>query len=201
MFSNWRQVLAAVLAISVFVVLVVFLRLRNWMPFVAAGAVWAGFMLATAKPPVRKGPGGAKDRAGRKEENQAIDLLDQAAKRLRRLARKAPDHDVPLFQRMADLFDTLKEHHIANPAHVRLTRKFRKHVIGPMIGTVQDYVDLAGRTGPDQRERLSQISKQLEAFVPVLERIDQACLDNDLTKLEINVEVLNEQLNRRPGPR
>ena len=35
-----------------------------------------------------------------------------------------------------------------------------------------------------------------EGFVPVLEKIDKACLDNDLTALEINVEVLNEQLDR-----
>ena len=31
----------------------------------------------------------------------------------------------------------------------------------------------------------------------MLEKIDRACLDNDITALEINVEVLNEQLDRR----
>ncbi|MEM7057048.1 MAG: hypothetical protein AAF557_05620 [Pseudomonadota bacterium] len=201
MIEDWRKILAGVLAIGVFVVLIGFLKMRNWMPFVAAGAVWGFVMLATAKPPIRKGPGGAKDRAGRKEENRAIGLLEAAAKRLRRLSRQAPAADRPMFQRMADLFDELKIHHIANPAHVKLTDKFRKHVMGRMLATVEDYIDLAKRAGPDQQERLGQISQHMTEFIPVLERIDQACLDNDLTTLEINVEVLNEQLNRRPGPR
>ena len=200
MISDWRKILAGVLAIGVFVALVGFLKLRNWMPFVAAGAVWAGVILATAEPRPRKGPGGAKDRKGRKEEDQAISLFDQVAKRLRRMARKAPGHDVPRFQRMADLFETLKKHHIANPAHAVLTRKFRKHVIGRMLATIEDYIALAKRAGPDQQDRLGQISRQLAEFIPVLERIDQACIDNDLTELEVNVEVLSEQLNRRRGP-
>lgn len=200
MISDWRKILAGGLAIGVFVVLVGVLKMRNWMPFVAAFAVWGFVILATAKPPVRKGPGGARDRKGRKEENHAISLFDQAAKRLRRLSRKALPQDVPRFQRMADLFDALKKHHIANPAHTVLTRKFRKHVIGRMLATIEDYIALAKRAGPDQQDRLTQISDQLSEFVPVLERIDQACLDNDLTNLEINVEVLNEQLNRRRGP-
>lgn len=201
MISNWRKILAGVLAIGVFIALFGVLKMRNWMPFVVAGAVWGFVILATAKPPIRKGPGGAKDRAGRKEEDQAISLLDQAAKRLRRLARRAPDNDIALFRRMADLFQTLKDHHIANPAHVVLTRKFRKHVIGRMLATVEDYIAIAKRAGPDQQERLAQISEQMGEFIPILERIDKACLENDLTALEVNVEVLNEQLNRRPGPK
>lgn len=198
MISDWRKILAGLLAIGVFVLLVGFLKMRNWMPFVAAFAVWGFVMLATAKPRVRKGPGGAKDRKGRKEEDQAISLFDQVAKRLQRLARKAPKQDTQRFQRMADLFQTLKQHHIANPAHAVLTRKFRKHVIGRMLATIEDYVALAKRSGPDQQDRLSKISRQLAEFIPLLERIDQACLNNDLIELEVNVEVLSEQLNRRP---
>ena len=84
-----------------------------------------------------------------------------------------------------------------NPDHVRLTAKFRRHVVGRMVGSVKSYVELARRAGRDQKARLAAISTQLEEFVPVLEKIDRACLENDLTALEINVEVLNEQLNRR----
>jgi hypothetical protein len=62
---------------------------------------------------------------------------------------------------------------------------------------VAGYVRLAAQAGPDQKDRLAAISTQLEEFVPVLEKIDRACLDNDITALEINVEVLNEQLDRR----
>ena len=43
---------------------------------------------------------------------------------------------------------------------------------------------------------LAEVSRRLADFVPVLENIDRACLDDDLTSLEINVEVLDEQLGR-----
>lgn len=194
--SEWRKTLAMAAAIAVFVALVFGLRMFNWMPFVASGLTWVFVMLGTTPVPVKKGPGGATDRAGRKAEDQAIAELGHAARRLRRLAGRAPDRDRALFQKMADLVQTIREHHIARPAHVTLTSKFRRHVLGRIVQSVADYVDLSRRSGPDQRARLKQISEQLETFVPALEKIDKACLDNDLTELEIHVDVLGDQLDR-----
>lgn len=194
--SEWRKTAALVAAIVVFAMLVFGLRMFNWMPFVASGLTWLFVMLGTAPVPVKKGPGGAKDRAGRKAEDQAIAELGQAARRLKRLATRAPEKDRPLFQKMADMVQTIREHHIARPAHVTLTAKFRRHVLGRIVQSVADYVDLARRSGPEQRGRLDQISDQLANFVPALEKIDKACLENDLTELEIHVDVLGDQLDR-----
>ena len=196
MFSDRSKTIALVAAAAVFLLMVGVLRIWNWMPFVAAGATWLGVILAMAEPPPKKGPGGATDRKGRRAEDRAIAQLRHAAKRLDNLARKAPAPDRPLFQRMADLMQTLCDHHIANPAHVTLTQKFRKHVAGRMITSVSDYIELTNRSGDAHKDRLADISRQLETFVPVLEKIDRACIDNDLTELEINVEVLNDQLDR-----
>ena len=186
--------IAAAVAIGVLLALLILARMRNYFPFIAALATFVIVWLALI--PRR----GAKKPAARRigEEEQAVGELDDAAKRLDQLSREAPVPDRPLFRHMSELMGEIRDHHRKNPAHAELTRKFRKHVVGRMVEAVQNYVELAARVGRDQKDRLSQISTQLEGFVPVLEKIDRACLDNDLMALEINVEVLNEQLNRRP---
>jgi hypothetical protein len=70
-----------------------------------------------------------------------------------------------------------------------------------MVAAVAGYVDLARRArpaagDPAQEERLAGISRRLAGFLPALERIDRACLEDDLMALEISVEVLDEQLGR-----
>jgi hypothetical protein len=186
--------LAALSAVMVFVLLLVVFRMRNYVPFAAALAsfviVWLAMLPA--------GMGRRKLRIRAKTpEGQAVAQLDAAAAELQDLSRKAPMPDRPLFARMAELMGRIRDHHIQNPDHTRGTDKFRKHVIGRMVTSIADYVRLAAQSGPDQKDRLAAISTQLEEFVPVLEKIDRACLENDITALEINVEVLNEQLDRR----
>ena len=126
----------------------------------------------------------------------ALQRLNGAANRLRAFTREAPATDEPLFLRLAELLDTIRAHHEANPAHVTLTRNFVRHTLGHMIGSISDYVELAERSGVEHRDRLAEISRGFEAYVPALERIDRACLDNDLTALEVSVEVLNTQIRR-----
>ena len=189
-----RVKFAAAISVVVLIGMLVFLRMRNHIPLVAALATFAIAWLAM-RPPRDKAKSVARPET---EEERAIVQLDRAARRLGDLARRAPIPDRPLFERMADLVGSIRDHHRLNPAHAEFTKKFRKHVIGRMVEAVYKYVELAGRAGRKKKDRLAAISTQLEAFVPVLERIDGACLDNDLMALEINVEVLNEQLNRRP---
>lgn len=199
--KNWRNITALLGAVAIFVLLVGVFRMRNWIPFAVAGFAWAAIFLATL--PRRERPEALPDRpdlpedVSRSDFDKAMRQFGNAAARLRELAARAPTPDIPLFERMADLLETIREHHRASPAHVTRTRRFLRHTLGRMLDAVSDYVDLANRSGPEQRERLSGISHQMEAFVSVLENIDRACLENDLTALEINVEVLNEQLDRK----
>ena len=181
-------------ALLVLLGLLILLKMRNFFPFVAAMATFLIVWLA-----LLPGPKSSKTTARREgEDERAIGELDSAAKRLDQLSRDAPAPDQPLFQHMSGLLAGIRDQHMKNPSHAELTRKFRKHVVGRMVDAVQSYVELASRAGRDQKDRLTAISTQLEGFVPVLEKIDRACLENDLMALEINVEVLNDQLNRRP---
>ena len=189
-----RIVLAGLTGLAVVVLAVVLTRTFGRLPLIAGITTFVValiLMVPSRKARVRKD-------GEMSEEERAVAQLDHAASRLRRMARRAPVPDRPLFRRLAELMAQIRDSHRLNPGHATLTRKFRRHVVGRMVGAVGSYVELARRAGRDQKERLAAISTQLEEFVPVLEKIDQACVDNDLMALEINVEVLNEQLNRRP---
>jgi len=197
--SDWRAKVAAVAAVCVFGVLVFFFRMRTWMPFALAAFTFAAVWLAL--PPRRRERQIEADDdpalSEGTEEEQAVAQLDGAAEQLRRLAHRAPGADKPLFEHLAELMARLSGHHRANPEHAERTRLFRRHMVGRMISSVSDYIDLAHRAGTGQADRLAAISKQLEDYVPALERIDRACLDNDMTALEISIDVLNEQLDRK----
>jgi 5-bromo-4-chloroindolyl phosphate hydrolysis protein len=190
------KIIAAIAAIAMLAFAVFALRMASWMPLALSGAVFVGVLLALWPNPRRPDPPPLPDGVARADYKTAIENLDEGARKLQNAARKATPDDRLLFERMADLLQTIRAHHVANPSHVQRTRTFVRHSLGRMVGAVEDYGELSARTGPDQRHRLADISKQLESFVPALEKIDQACIDNDVMALEISVEVLNDQLDR-----
>ena len=193
--KEWQKAVALIAALGVFLGMVFGLRMVNVSSLLVPAIVWLGFFLVFYRPTPKDSP---QDKARPENEtDQAVLDLDQAADQMQALARRAGAADSPLFARMADLLGTIRDHHTANPDHAARTRRFRKHVIGRMIQSVSDYLDLSERAGSAQQDRLADVSRQLEAFVPALEKIDRACLENDLTALEINVEVLGDQIDRK----
>ena len=203
---TWRgrvQLRAGLAALGVFLLLLLGLRLRNWLPFVAAAAVYLGLLWywraeSWGGRPARR-PVALPDGVSRASYDEALAALGAAERELRALTAAAPAGDVPTVRRMAELVGSIRTHHEANPAHVPRTRAFVRHTLDRMVAAVAGYVDLAGRAAPqkDERdERLAEISRRLQGFLPVLERIDRACIENDLMALEISVEVLDEQLDR-----
>lgn len=191
------RVLALLGAVTVFLVTVLLLKLRNWMPIVVGGVAYLVFLSMLWPRRRRRLPEALPDGLKQPDVDAAVFRLDDAAKQLRGRVQDAPRADAPLIGHMADVIERIRDHHLANPGHTRLTRSFVGHTLPKIVTAVSDYVALSQRSGPDQRERLDDISEQLESFVPTLERIDRACLEDDLDALEISVEVLNDQLNRK----
>lgn len=184
--------IAGLIALVVLLGLVLLMRVTNHVPLVIAVATFCIAFVALF-------PSQRRRTQTPDPSNGAVAELEDHARRLASLAGAAPTEDRPLFEHMALLLQRLARHHRLNPDHAPRTRRFRKHVVGRMVEAVAVYVELTRRATLDQRARLADVSRQIEEFVPVLERIDQACLENDLTALEVNVEVLNEQLDRRGG--
>ncbi len=208
--SRRVHALALAGALAVFLVLLLALRLRNWLPFIGAALAYMGLLWAWR-------PGGRAPRADEPQaplpsgvsaddHRTALDTLGEARDQLARLGPEAPPADRPAIARMAELVAAIRRHHEANPGHTPRTRAFVRHTLPRMVAAVAGYVDLARRTGPRTGpgdadlpgldDRLAEVSRRLGGFVPVLENIDRACVDDDLTALEINVDVLDEQLGR-----
>ena len=192
------QLKAAAAALAVFLALLLGLRLRSWLPFVGAALTYLALLWAFRREPPPR-PVALPEGVGRADYEAAVETLGSAGRELRALAAEAPAGDMALIRRMADRVEAIRAHHEANPAHVPRTRIFVRHTLGRMVAAVAGYVDLAGRAGPEGDGRLAEIRRRLEGFVPVLERIDRACVENDLMALEISVEVLDEQLGRDRG--
>ena len=101
-----------------------------------------------------------------------------------------------LFRRIADLVERIREHLHGNPVHLRIIERFARHGLVRLIQMVTDYADLKRRALPEHQLRLHKVLSQMEAFIPALERIDRACVENALDALEISVEVMAEQAGR-----
>lgn len=190
--KEWQKAVALIAALSVFVFMVFRLRMIGVTSVLIPAAVWLGFFLVFYKP----GRAPARGRKTHAETDEAVQQLDRAADSMAAFALRAGAADRPLFEHMGQLLGRIRDHHTANPTHAERTRRFRKHVVGRMLESIGAYLDLMDRAGPDGQDRLADISHQLEGFVPALEKIDRACLDNDLTALEVNVEVLGDQIDR-----
>lgn len=194
--QNRAKIVAAVSAITVFLVMILLFRMRNWMPFVAAGAVYAGVILGTWPILKRARRITLPDSVAREDFELAIGAMTNGITRFRDAAREGLAVDRPMFKRMAKLVKSIRAHHEANPLHVQRTRTFVRNTLPRIVEAVGTYLELRQRAGTDHYGRLSDVSRQMQAFVPVLEKIDRACVENDVMALEINVEVLNEQLDR-----
>ena len=196
MLGRRAQIIAVIGALAVFLVLLVGLRLRGWPPFILAALAYAALLWVLPRPPARAPPAPLPDGISRADQDAALAALENAVRDLRSLAERAPSSDRARLRHMAALIDAIRKHHLANPSHLARTRIFVRHTLPRMVGAIATYVDLASRALAQDEARLAGIRERLDGFIPVLEQIERACLDHDLTALEISVEVLDEQLGR-----
>jgi len=191
-----RQVVAGGAASLVFLGSFFGLSLVWWLSVVLALAVFAAVLLIVGrrKPPAEEY---VADGVTRADLNQAIDALTGASARMRRLAMGARGADRQHFTRMAELFEAIRGHHQEDPRDYRHTRRFIRHDLPRIVDTAEKYVDLARKATGENRERVATLGERIRSFTPVLEKIDQACLENDFMMLEVQVDVLGHQLEAR----
>ena len=186
---------AAVAAGIALAVAIGFLRLRGLPVLIGAGVVYLG-TLAMLWPKRRQQktvlPSGI-----RKADFQSVEsMLATSILALRDHATNGTHREALLFRKIADLVTRIRDHLHGNPAHLSIIQRFAKHGLARLIQMVTDYTDLKRRALPEHQMRLKSILTQMEAFIPALERIDKACIENDLDQLEISVEVMAEQIDR-----
>lgn len=195
--KSWRRAhwFALFGGLAAFATVLILLKLRSFMP-VAVGLLAYLSLLILLRPRLRAEAAPLPEGVTQEDFDLAMERMSIGARRLRRELPRAPSADRRIIGQMADLIDRIREHHQDNPGHVTLTRRFIRQSLGRMVQAVIDYVALAERAGGAQKARLEEISAEIHAFVPALEGIDRACLQNDLDALQVSVEVLNHQMDR-----
>lgn len=187
--------IAALIAGAAALLAIGFLRIRGIPVLVGAGAVYLGTLaLLWPKPRTTRVilPKGIRKRDFIGVEK----ALSEGADLLRQYARLGDVREARLFNRLADGTTRILDHLRANPSHLPVIHRFTRHGLARLIQMITDYAELKRRALPEHQDRLAQILKGLEAFLPALDRIDKACLENDLDALEISVEVMAEQIDR-----
>lgn len=193
--ANRVAVLAAGAALAL---AVGFLRLRGMPVLFGAGLVYFGTLaMLWPKRKPRKQRKTVLPKGVRKADFLRVDAgLTESVQLLRDHARIGSHREAVLFRRIADLVERIREHLHGNPAHLSVIHRFTRHGLARLIQMVTDYADLKRRVLPEHQMRLHKVLSQMETFIPALERIDRACVENDLDQLEISVEVMAEQLDR-----
>ncbi|MEL6998626.1 MAG: 5-bromo-4-chloroindolyl phosphate hydrolysis family protein [Pseudomonadota bacterium] len=191
-----RQIAAGIAGGLAFLGLFFGLTLVWWIALGGAVGVFAAALLIIERKP-EAAEEMVADGVSRAELTGAINAITDASKRMRQLALAATGDDKAEFQKMAGLFEAIRGHHIKDPRDYRHTRRFIRHDLPRIVDTAERYVDLDKKATGENRERVTVLGDRIRSFTPVLEKIDQACLENDFMALEVQVEVLGDQLESR----
>src|SRR5690625_1268716 len=113
MTSRRAQMIAAIGALAVFLVLLIGLRLRGWPPSIIAVLAYAALLWSlqrrpedTARPPLPDG-------ISRLDHDAAIAALSDAVRELNALAESAPKADRPRLRPLAATIEAIGKHPIA----------------------------------------------------------------------------------------
>ncbi|RYH11164.1 5-bromo-4-chloroindolyl phosphate hydrolysis family protein [Tropicimonas sp. IMCC6043] len=190
-----RQVVAGLLAAAAFLGLYFGLSLVVWLALVLAVAVYAAALLLIGRRRTLEEINLGTSVSAADIQSAAATLQD-AQQRLERAAGKAPEADTPAILDMASHVGSIRRSVLEDPEDYRPARRFITFYLPNIVKTVESYVKLAGQARGEKAARLHDLSGQIRRFGEVVERIDAACIENDLRALEVEVDVLSGQLDR-----
>lgn len=129
---------------------------------------------------------------------EAAAVLEDAAKRLERSAKAAPEakEQMALTQMSDDLL-SIRQSVKEDPDDYRAARQFINVYLPKIVQTVESYVKVAQQANGASAARLKGLGDRIRGFEPVVHRIRTACIENDLSALELEVDVLSKSLERR----
>lgn len=191
-----RQIVAGLGSALAFLLVFFGLNLVVWFALGAALVVYVAILLLIrrAPPPSERYLAEGVTEA---DLDTALAALGEAAGRLARLEGRQPPPDIGLFAKMAETIERIRSHHERDAQDLRHTRRFLRHDLPRLVETSESYVDLSERAVATNGRRLGDLAARIRSYAPALERIEQACLENDFHKLDVETEVLSEQLAHR----
>lgn len=188
-----RQLVAAGVALTVFFGAFVGLDLVWWLSVTLAVTVF-GIMLRLVRGRLVLGKDRVARGVSRADLDAALDALDQASARMRRLATAARVEERQMFTGIADLFEAIRDNHAQDPRNCVHTRKFIRHDMPRIVDTAETYVALAAEATGDTVPRIRALGERIRRIVPVLDKIEQACSTHDVMMLAVQIDALSHQL-------
>jgi 5-bromo-4-chloroindolyl phosphate hydrolysis protein len=190
-----RQILAALLASAAFLGLFLGAALVWWLALgLAAVTYGALLLLIPRRRPLNEVM--LTDQVSAADIARATDGLTNAAYRLNEAAKIAPPADRAGLADMSKHLSSIRELIKSDPKDYRQTKQFISYFLPLIVTTVESYVGLAKLAQGENAERLAELGSMIKGFVPVVQKIDQACIENDFTALEAQVSALQFQLKR-----
>lgn len=190
-----RQVVAGLIAAGVFVGLFFGLVLVWWAALLGAVLIYAALLLIIRRrTPLDEIHLSAQVTAA--DVARAADALDTAADRLDRASTLAPVAAQAQIADMAQHLGSIRNSVATDPDDYRTTRRFIGFYLPKIVETVEAYVALADKATGEQAARIDALSADIARFDAIIREIDQACLENDVQALELQVGVLADQMDR-----
>lgn len=190
-----RQILSALLASAAFLGLFLGAALVWWLALPLAAVTYGALLLIIPRrPPLTEVM--LTDQVSAADIARATDALTNAAYRLNEAAKIAPPADRSGLTDMSNHLTSIRELIKSDPKDYRQTKQFISYFLPLIVTTVESYVGLAKLAQGENAARLAELGTMIKGFVPVVQKIDQACLENDFTALEAQVSALQFQLKR-----
>lgn len=190
-----RQILAALLASATFLALFFPAGLVWWLALGLAVMVYFALLLVIPRrKPLDEVMVG--DQVSAADIARATDALTNAAYRMNEAAKTAPLIDRMGLQDMSKHLSSIRELIKADPKDYRQTKQFISYFLPLIVTTVESYVGLAKLADGVNADRVAELGSMIKGFVPVVQKIDQACIENDFVALEAQVSALQFQLKR-----
>lgn len=192
-----RQIVAGIIAAGLFLGLFFGLYLIWWLALaLAVAGYFAALLLIRRRTPldeIRLG-----ERVSAADVAEAALALNDASARLLRAVRLAPEGDQAAIGQMAGHLQSIRKSIEEDPEDYRAARRFINVYLPNIVRVVETYVKLSGEAQGNSAGRVAGLSSQIRGFLPVIERIQAACIENDLAALEVEVEVLSNQFGAAP---
>ena len=190
-----RQIIAALLASATFLALFFPAGLVWWVALgLAAVAYFALLLLIPRRKLLNEVM--LTDEVSAADIARATDALTNAAYRMNEAAKVAPQADRAGLVDMSKHLTSIRELIKADPRDYRQTKQFIGYFLPLIVTTVESYVGLAKLAQGENAARLAELGAMIKGFAPVVQKIDQACIENDFTELEAQVSALQFQLKR-----
>lgn len=197
----WRQIVAGVMAALVFSLIYLAASLVWWAALLAGAAVYIALLLLIERAP-EDNEVYVYANLTQEDVNTAAQQCEQAAASLLAASQtNSVDANTALaLERMANLVSEIGKNYLQDPRDLKYSRSFINHYLPKIEELVVGYVDLSHKTITEQaQQRLAQVGSVIRGYLPHIQTIHDACLENDFEKLELETAVLGDVMQLAQG--